>query len=109
MRLDWDETTARMSAKGREDKYPPAHTGLETDEELRALVLQLAQNCSVGHSHRECVFRPLISLSYTTVTSLIAGLSRKACIEILEDECGCRNLHQGHNCQIPQNHGAGFA
>lgn len=92
-----------MSSKGRQDKYPPAYTGSETDDELRALVLRLAQNCSASHSHRECVFRPLISLSCLTVNNIIAGLSRNACIGFLEDECACRNLHKGHNCQIQQN------
>ena len=30
-------------------------------------------------------------------------------IEFLEDKCACHNLHQGHNYQIQQNQGAGFA
>ena len=100
MQLDWDQTIERMASAGIDGKYLPAYTGAETDAELRELVHRLIDNCSVSHSHNPCVFRGIKGLHLTTIKTLVSGFSRESCIEFLNDECECRNLHGGRNCQI---------
>jgi len=93
----------RIATQGRDGKFLPAYTGEETDAELRELILHFTENCSVEHSRPECVFRSLTGLTHASLEDLVNGLSREACLQLLADECACRNLCRGHNCQLPPN------
>jgi|ERR1035437_1625284 hypothetical protein len=101
MQANWNKLVSHMSSNGSDEKFLPACTGEETDEELRALIIHLTANCSVSLSRDACVFRPLTGLTYASLHNVVNGLSRETCLQMLAEECACRNRGDSHHCQVP--------
>ena len=99
MIISWPETLKRLQLKAPDGKYFPAHTGTETDEELRELIYQLVQNCNPQCAYDVCEFRGLKWLSLPHLRRFTDDLNRKTCLEMLEAERVCRQTHDGKNCQ----------
>jgi len=99
MMLSWPETQRRICFPATNGQYLPAFTGNETDTELRELILQMARHCRREHSHPICQFRMMLGLSFPAMQNLLNNLSRAALLDILKEECFCRQTHQGQNCQ----------
>ena len=102
--MNWSDTLRRISSKGQEDTFLPAFCGGETDQELRELVLQLALTCSALHAAEKCPLRPLLGLSHVALKNAVNRFDRETCLELLQEECTCRNVHEGCSCRIrPRN------
>ena len=61
---------------------PPLRKGTETDEELRALIIQLTMS-SIWHPTTNRVIRMLAGLSFSSLINLVNGMSRDVCLEVL--------------------------
>ena len=99
MILSWPETKRRIAVPAADGLYFPAFTGTETDAELRELVLQMARNCRQKYSHPICQFRMLLGLSFPAMQNLLNNMERSALLDMLNEECFCRQTHHGQNCQ----------
>ena len=91
MALNWDLIATRLSACGPDGSFLSATTGDETEGELRALVVRLAQACPVRQQHYGCPFRSLHHLYHVTLQAWLKGMSRTALLGLFELECEARN------------------
>jgi hypothetical protein len=72
---------------------PPARKGTETEEELRALIIQLTMS-SVWHPTDNRVIRMLAGLSFASLINLVNGMSREVCLEVLAGENASKAILQ---------------
>ena len=63
---------------------PPCNGG-ESDDELRALIIQLTLS-SVWHHTDNRNIRMLAGLSFSSLINLVNGLNREVCLEILASQ-----------------------
>jgi hypothetical protein len=98
--MNRNNTFRRISSKGQEDTFLPAFCGGETEQELRELVLQLTLTCSAARSLPDCPIRQLKGLSNVTLRNTVNRWSPETCLELLQEECTCRNVHEGCGCRI---------
>jgi hypothetical protein len=85
--------------------FPRALVGSETDQELRAQVLQLVQNCSLLEASQNCPLRPLKGLSHVTLKDTLNRLPRETVLAILQEELACRaQRHCGNNPGLLRTH-----
>jgi hypothetical protein len=98
--MNWNDTFRRISSKGQDDTFLPAFCGGESEQELRELVVQIVLNCAVLQTAQECPLRPLQGLFHVTLRNAVNRLSRESCLELLQEECTCRNVHEGCGCRI---------
>jgi len=91
MALNWDLIVKRLSTCGPDGKLLSAITGDETEGELRALVVRLAQSCPICQEHFGCPFRSLHHLYHATLQAWLNGMSRPALVGLFELECEARN------------------
>ena len=74
-----------MGGHVTEEIIPPSYNGTETEEELRALIIQLTMS-SLWHPTNNRVIRMLAGLSFTSLINLVNGMSREVCLEILANQ-----------------------
>jgi len=79
----------------RELIFPPALVGSETDQELRARLLQLVQSCSHMDAAHDCPLRSLKGLSHVTLKDTLNRLPRESVLAILQEEL---DSQAKHNC-----------
>ena len=71
-----------MGGHSTTESISPACNGMETEEELRALVIQQTMS-SFWHPTANRSIRMLAGLSFASLINLVEGMSREACLEIL--------------------------
>ena len=98
--MNWSDTFRRISSKGQDDTYLPAFCGGESEQELQELVMQLTLTCSAARSLPDCPIHQLQGLSYVTLRNALNRFDRATCFELLQEECTCRNVHEGCGCRI---------
>jgi hypothetical protein len=91
MAVHWQKLGLRLTTPGPDGKYLPAITGLERDEDLREMVLQMSQSCPLNLACLHCPFRALQGLSHASLNNAVAGLDRTGCLEFFALEYACRN------------------
>jgi len=91
MALNWDQIAIRLSSCGTDGKYLSAITGDESEGDLRALVVRLAQACPICQEHFGCPFCALRHLYHATLQTWLNGMSRTALLGLFELECEARN------------------
>jgi hypothetical protein len=100
MQLKWNQMLERMMPKGRiTGSWPPA----PGRNRCRIARLDFAAHRKLFRESQpsECVFRTLTTLAPATQQNVVAGLSRDACRQILNEERACRNLNNGK--QLPDS------
>jgi hypothetical protein len=74
-----------MGSHSAVEKISVAFHGSESDEELRARIIQLTLS-SVWHPSNNRIIRMLAGLSFSSLINLVSGMTRDVCLEILASE-----------------------
>ena len=98
MELNWHEVSQRLAAKDAAGHFLPAYTGSETDEELHEIMVAMIENCRKNADISHCVFRLLKIIPNYTMKDMVHQIKRQTCLELLNEECACRNRH---DCLLP--------
>jgi hypothetical protein len=89
----------QLAARGQAGEPLPLITGQESVEELRQLIIELAQS-SLVQPNLHSPFHIIGRLSHESMTALINNLSRKNCLELFRMELECRTLAPALNSSI---------
>jgi 3-deoxy-D-arabino-heptulosonate 7-phosphate (DAHP) synthase class II len=78
--MEWD---------GAENTQGDIITGMETDAELRQMIIRFTQKYAGCTSRQKCMIRSLSGLTFATLQNLVQGFNRDFCLQILSTGCGC--------------------
>jgi len=88
----------RAQAKTPQGKYLSLLRGRETDDDLKELILALAENCPRDVACPQCPFRILGALAKGPRLALVNSMSREMCLKVFESERNCRADMPGGTC-----------
>lgn len=88
---DCDTVNTQRLTKGPDAKTLSAIVDAEPTEELRELILRLAEQCPAGQKHPHCPFFSLVSLTETSLKNLPDQADRRRLLEQFACECECHN------------------
>ena len=89
--LTIDTIYGRLCLRGADGKFCQAHTGLETDAELKAIIHLIFKNGHHDLCDDACFFSRVIQLHPDSLKFAVNLFPRSRLLEILEEECACRN------------------
>ena len=93
----WDDVRQRLATKAADGQFLAAYTGTETDAELGELIILLAEHCKEAQAAKGCVIHALKKIPIYTLKNIVKDLRRKTCLEMLDEECACRNRPEDGN------------
>ena len=81
----------RLSARGVDGRFLPAESGLETEDELKSLLILIVENGHHDLCGEACFFSSAKKIHPDSLAMAVDALSRDIMLKILKEECACRN------------------
>ena len=91
VKLSVEVVRRRLDAQGLDGRYLPAHTGNETEFELKDLIYLILKTTRHDHCGEACFFYRAKKLHPDSLILAVGHFLRKNMLRYLDEECACRN------------------